>query len=107
MKDCIFCKIVNQEIPSKLIFENDHVVAFNDINPKAPTHILVIPKEHIEDFYDASESLFAEISKALKQLVKETELLNKGYTIEVNGGGFQEVFHLHFHLMGPKKTGRN
>ncbi len=102
MKDCIFCKIVQKEIPKEFFYEDDEIVAFDDINPVAPIHLLIIPKNHIEDYFEADDNTHLKISKAVKHLIEKKGLDKTGYKIEVNGGGFQDVFHLHFHLTGPK-----
>lgn len=102
MQDCIFCKIANHEAEAAIVYEDDNVIAFKDIHPVAPIHFLVAPKKHVEDFYHLAEmDLFAAIQKALTKLIDENDLMNRGYKIEVNGGGAQIVNHLHFHLIGP------
>lgn len=102
MKDCIFCKIVNHEIPKEFKYEDDMIVAFDDIHPKSPVHLIIIPKEHIPDFFEVQdEKVHIALSNALKHLIEKTGLDKKGYKIEVNGGGAQDIFHLHFHLVGP------
>lgn len=108
MNDCIFCKISRGDIPKDFKYQDEDILAFDDINPIAPVHLIIIPKKHIEDFFDIDdEKLHVKISNAIKKLIKKTGLNNKGYKIEVNGGGSQDVFHLHFHLYGPRKaTGR-
>lgn len=101
---CIFCKIVSKEIPKEFSYEDDTVVAFDDIHPVAPIHKIIIPKEHVADFSEVvDEKVYTAISNAIKQLIKETGLDKKGYKIVVNGGGAQDIFHLHFHLFGPIK----
>ncbi|RAI15100.1 MAG: histidine triad nucleotide-binding protein [Candidatus Melainabacteria bacterium] len=98
--ECIFCKIVNGEIPSKKVYENDYVIAFDDINPKAKIHTLVVPKEHIESFNELEdEKLMAEILKAIKEVVKIKGI--KSYKLHVNTGKEegQIVMHLHFHIL--------
>lgn len=101
-KNCIFCKIVKGEIPKEFAYEDPEVVAFDDINPVANVHLLVIPKEHISDFFEAkNEKVHTAITRALHHLIKKKELMGKGYRLEVNGGGAQIVPHLHFHLIGP------
>ena len=106
MKDCIFCKIVKHEIPKEFKYEDETVLAFDDINPVAPVHLIIIPKKHIEDFFEVSDdNVHLKISKAIKNLIEKTGLDKKGYRIEVNGGGAQEIFHLHFHLFGPRRLG--
>lgn len=104
MNDCVFCKIVKKETPKEFVYEDEQIVAFNDLYPKKPTHLLVIPKEHIADFFDMQdEKTHLAITKGLQHLVEKTGLNQKGYKIEVNGGGYQDIFHLHFHLTGPQK----
>ncbi len=102
---CIFCKIVKGEIPSNKIYENDEFLAFHDINPKAPIHILVIPKEHVEKFQDTTPEMMAKMTLFIQELVKKLELDARGYRLVVNNGedGGQEVMHLHFHILGGTK----
>ncbi len=101
MKDCIFCKIVSGEIPKEFSYEDDQILAFDDINPMSPIHLIVIPKKHVEDFFHADSNTVVSITKALKHLIDKQKLMGKGYSIVVNGGGAQDVNHLHFHLRGP------
>ena len=107
MEDCIFCKIIRGEIPSNKVYEDDEILAFKDINPMAPVHILVIPKKHIESADEISEEdelLIGKIFTVIKRLAKENNLDN-GYRIVNNCGedGGQAVKHLHFHLLGGRK----
>ena len=107
MKDCLFCKIINGEIPSEKVYEDDEILAFKDINPKAPVHILIIPKKHISsamEIKENDESLIGKIFTVIAKIAKEQKLDN-GYRIINNCGedGGQEVMHLHFHLLGGKK----
>jgi histidine triad (HIT) family protein len=107
MSDCIFCKIINKEIPSQIIYENDSVLAFNDITPQAPVHILVIPKKHIKDITSVSEEDFdiiKEIFKVANKIAKDKGL-EDGFRIVNNCGdkGGQSVAHLHFHLLGGRQ----
>ena len=107
MEDCIFCKIIKGEIPSNKVYEDDEILAFKDINPMAPVHILVIPKKHIESADEISEEdelLIGKIFTVIKRLAKENHLDN-GYRIVNNCGedGGQAVKHLHFHLLGGRK----
>lgn len=104
-KECIFCKIVSGEIPKEFSYEDNHIVVFPDINPLAPVHLLVVPKDHIEDFFHSSSSDIEHISKGIRHLVDQEKLMGKGYRIVVNGGGAQDVNHLHFHLRGPIPRG--
>lgn len=107
--DCIFCKIVNNEIPSKKVYEDEEIVAFNDLEPQAPIHVLIIPKEHIKSTNDISEKnsyIIGKIFMVAAKIAKEYHLEN-GYRIINNCGkdGGQTVEHLHFHLMGGRKMG--
>lgn len=105
--DCLFCKIVNGEIPSALMYEDDRVIAFRDINPQAPVHYLVIPRVHIKsaDFVNEdNKELMGHIIFVASQLAKE-EALEDGYRIINNCGedGGQTVDHIHFHVLGKRK----
>lgn len=105
--DCIFCKIANKELDTELIYEDENIVAFNDLNPEAPTHILVIPKKHIESNDDLTmedSHLIGEIFQVIKKLAKDLNL-NDGYRIVNNckEDGGQTVNHLHFHVLGGRK----
>ncbi len=100
MTDCIFCKIINGEIPSTKLYENDYVIAIEDINPKAKVHSLVIPKVHVESLNELEdEKLMSEILKAVKVVAKLKGA--KAYRLHVNTGKEegQIVFHLHFHVL--------
>ncbi len=110
MDDCLFCKIIKGEIPSSKVYENDEVLAFKDINPAAPIHILVIPKKHIDSLANLSEEdekYVWEIHNAMNQIAKEQGFLNDGYRVVVNCGkdAGQEVMHLHYHLLAGEKFG--
>lgn len=105
--DCVFCKIISGEIPSEKVYESENVVAFKDINPMAPVHILIIPKVHIEgaNALDADNvGIVSEIMLAARQLAESFNLDN-GWRLVTNVGedGGQTVKHLHFHLLGGKK----
>ncbi len=107
---CVFCKIVKGELPAKVVYEDDKVMAFHDINPQAPIHILVIPKKHIPTLNDISEKdkeLIGHIFTVIKEIAKEAGIDQSGYRVLVNCNrdGGQEVFHLHFHLLGGKPLG--
>lgn len=108
--DCIFCKIAAGEIPSQKVYEDGKVFAFRDINPQAPTHILVIPKEHkmnsALDVDDSSSGLVAACFEAIAKIAKQ-EGLEGGFRVITNSGADagQTVEHLHFHLIGGKKLG--
>ena len=105
--DCIFCAIINGDIPSKKVYEDDTCYAFLDINPQAPVHCLVVPKEHISSVDSVSNdnsSVVAKIFEAIPKIAKQLGLEN-GYRVVSNVGedGCQSVKHLHFHILGGKK----
>ena len=109
--DCIFCKIIAGEIPSKKAYEDDTMLAFHDINPQAPVHILVIPKTHIasaDEVTADTASLVAAVFTAIPKIAKAAGLEN-GYRVITNIGedGCQSVKHLHFHVLGGKKRSEN
>lgn len=109
--DCIFCKIINKEIPSKIVFENEYVIAFEDLNPVAPVHILVVPKKHIANILELKEedmNYLTEIYKAIKQIATEKNIADTGFRIVNNCGenGGQTVHHIHVHLIGGEKLGQ-
>ncbi len=107
--DCIFCKIINGEIPSNKVYEDDTVFAFRDIEPQAPTHILIIPKQHIKSAAEIDESNSAVVAHIFEVAAKiaEQEGLSDGFRIVNNCGDIagQSVKHLHFHLMGGREFG--
>ena len=108
MSDCLFCKIINKEIPSDIVYENEHVLAFNDINPVAPVHILIIPKEHISTLNDLEENHTLTMGKlflAAKALASKEGLSDSGYrtVFNCNKDAQQTVFHIHLHLIGGRK----
>lgn len=103
--DCIFCKIAKKEIPAKIVYENDDVLAFHDRAPIAPVHILVIPKKHIASIADISEEdtlLMGKLIAAAKKIAEDLEISEKGYKLlfRVGEHGGQEVGHIHLHLIG-------
>ena len=104
MSACLFCKIRDKEIPATFVFEDDDVMVFPDIHPQKPVHLLIVPKKHVSEFLVVDDhDLFAKLGKVIQTMIKEKELQEKGYKITINGGGFQDVDHLHMHLMGPMK----
>jgi histidine triad (HIT) family protein len=106
MADCIFCKIVKKEIPAGIVYEDDKVLAFNDITPQAATHILVIPKVHIAQLSEVKDySLLAALFKVINQIARERELDKSGFRVVINNGrsAGMAVDHLHTHLL----AGRN
>ena len=102
---CIFCEIIKGNIPSKKVLEDENFLAFYDINPIAPIHILIIPKEHIESFNELDGELMAKMTDFIKQVAKEVNVFEDGYRLitNINDNGGQEVKHLHFHLLGGTK----
>ncbi|GFZ30913.1 histidine triad nucleotide-binding protein [Clostridium zeae] len=108
MENCIFCKIAKGEIPSKKIYEDEDVIAFNDISPEAPTHFLVIPKKHIESVNhidDETNKVIAHIFSVINKLVRELNIADSGYRVVNNCGkdGGQTVNHMHFHVLGGRE----
>lgn len=108
--DCLFCKIIKKEIPSDVVYEDEEVLAFKDIHPAAPVHILVIPKKHISSLVELQEQDIAVVGKiyqVINQIAKEQGFAQKGFRVIVNCGedGGQEVGHLHFHVLAGKKLG--
>ena len=105
-ESCLFCRIVRREIPAKVIHEDEHTVAFRDIDPKAPTHVLVIPKEHVPSLNEATDA--AQIGRLMlvaAQIAKTEGIAEDGYRTVVNSGANagQTVFHLHLHLLGGRR----
>lgn len=107
MADCLFCRIVNREIPASIVYEDDRILAFNDINPQAPTHVLVVPKAHIATLNDVS----SQDDQIVGELVRRAAAIAK--TRGISAGGFrtvfntnreagQTVFHIHLHLLGGR-----
>ncbi|MGY3726024.1 MULTISPECIES: histidine triad nucleotide-binding protein [Cobetia] len=106
--DCLFCKIINREIPADIIYEDEEVLAFNDINPQAPTHVLIIPKQHIATLNDIEESQLATVGRlqyTAARLAKEYGFADDGYRVVMNCNedGGQTVYHIHMHLMGGRR----
>lgn len=109
--DCIFCKIIQGEIPSSQVYEDETVAAFHDINPQAPTHILIVPKKHIpwvNDLQQADETTVGHLFTVAHSLAQEAGIAASGYRLVINNGpdGGQIVYHLHLHLLGGRKLGR-
>ena len=107
--DCIFCKIIKKEISAKILYEDEAVVVFPDIHPVRPVHLLIVPKEHVEDFVNVDDAgLFSKLFSVAQQMVSRgglpvgrQGLKDRGFRLVINGGGAQIVPHLHIHLMGP------
>jgi histidine triad (HIT) family protein len=105
--DCIFCRIVRKEVPAGIVFENERLLAFDDIRPRAPVHVLIVPKGHfasLEDAPEGSEALLGEILLRSRAIAREKGVGESGYRIVLNTGpdSGQDVFHIHFHLLGGR-----
>ena len=108
MSDCIFCRIVAGEIPSKKVFEDDRIVAFEDVAPKAPTHVLVVPRRHLARLSDASsddEALLGALASRAAAIARDRGLSDFRLVVNNGEGAGQSVFHLHFHLLGGRGMG--
>lgn len=106
MTDCLFCKIIEGTIPSDKVYEDDNVYAFRDIHPKAPVHVLVIPKQHVATLTDCEDTaLLGMLIDRVRMIADKVLNLAAGYRVVINvrEGGGQEVFHLHMHILGGKK----
>ena len=97
--ECIFCKIVNGEIPSNKVNENENFLAFYDINPIAPIHVLIIPKKHYETFNETDENIFCDMAKFIKETAKKLNTTDYRLITNNGKGAGQEVFHLHIHMV--------
>ena len=108
MSDCIFCKIANGEIPSDFLYEDENVVAFKDLNPQAPVHVLVVPKRHFDNFVDnVPAEVLLSMEKAVSAVAEQTGIAEKGFRCIMNTGadGGQSVMHLHLHVLGGAHLG--
>jgi histidine triad (HIT) family protein len=108
MTDCIFCKIAAGDIPATIVYQNEEVLAFRDLNPQAPTHILVIPKKHIATTNDITANdaaLIGNMYLAARQIAKDEGIAESGYrtVMNCNRGAGQTVFHIHLHLLGGRQ----
>ena len=108
MKNCLFCKIVNSEIPAEIVYENERILAFNDINPQAPVHILLIPKIHIatlNDLQKHDQKLLGELIYNASIIAKSLNIAEEGYRtgFNCNSAGGQTVYHIHLHLLGGRE----
>lgn len=105
---CIFCKIANKEIPSDCVYETENIIAFRDLNPQAPVHILIVPKIHIasmNDINSENSTVVSEIFETVNKIAEQEGIKDSGYRVISNCGedGCQSVQHLHFHLVGGRK----
>ncbi len=106
--DCLFCKIINRELPSDIVFEDEELLAFNDISPQAPTHMLIIPKVHVatvNDLTEADAGLLGKLVLRARTLADENGIAKSGFrlVLNCNGEGGQTVYHLHMHLLGGRQ----
>ena len=107
MLGCLFCKIVQKQIPSKIVYEDDKCMAFEDVNPQAPVHILIIPKEHIPTILDINElhkDILFDMYAAANKIANERNIANRGFRLVVNcnAEAGQSVFHVHMHVLGGR-----
>ena len=107
MSDCIFCRIVAGTIPSKIVYEDDQAVAFDDVNPQAPVHVLVVPRRHVRsvgDFEAADAALLGHLALTCVKVANQKGIAESGYRIVANTGANagQSVFHVHFHVLGGR-----
>jgi histidine triad (HIT) family protein len=110
MTDCLFCRIVNKEIPSRLVYEDEKVLAFEDIKPQAPAHILIIPKKHLASLKEADENdqnLLGYLLLTARKIAQDKGLAESGFRLVINSGpdSGQEVYHIHVHLLGGRRFG--
>lgn len=106
--DCLFCKIINRELPAEIVYEDDELLAFNDISPQAPTHMLIIPKIHVATVNELTEDhldLPGKLVLRARALARENGFADSGYrlVLNCNGEGGQTVYHLHLHLLGGRQ----
>lgn len=104
MENCIFCKIAAGEIPSTKVYEDERVLAFRDIDPQAPVHVLLIPKKHFVNILECDSETFAYMHEIAKKLAVELGIAEKGFRVVINTGedGQQSVKHLHWHILGGR-----
>lgn len=108
VSDCLFCKIAQGEIPAKIVAQDAHVVAFHDINPQAPTHVVVIPREHISSLNEATDAAtIGRLSLTAAEIARRLGIAERGYrtVVNTNADAGQTVFHVHLHLLGGRKLG--
>ena len=108
MNECLFCRIINREIHASIVYEDEHIVAFNDINPQTPTHVLVVPRRHIASLNDLTaddDQLTGEMIRRAAALAKQRGISNGGYrtVFNTNADAGQTVFHIHLHLLGGRQ----
>ena len=107
MSDCIFCKIIEKKVPARIVYEDDSVFAFEDVNPQAPVHTLIVPKKHISTLLDLKEEdsgLIGHIFKVAAKIAKDKGIAERGFrtVVNCNPESGQTVYHLHFHILGGR-----
>ncbi|MNK42862.1 HIT-like protein [compost metagenome] len=107
MSDCLFCRIIRGEIPAQLIYEDEHAVAFRDINPQAPVHVLVIPRQHIPSIAHLEGDVCNQQMAAIRRVAEQEGIAESGFRVVTNHGpdAQQSVFHLHWHVLGGRALG--
>jgi histidine triad (HIT) family protein len=110
VEGCVFCKIANREVPAKIVHEDDESIAFADINPKAPVHILIVPRRHLPTLLDAGagdDRLLGHLLLVANSVARQQGIADRGFRLVLNCNreGGQEVFHLHLHLLGGRRLG--
>ena len=107
MSDCLFCRILRGEIPAQLVYEDEHAVAFRDINPQAPVHVLVIPRQHIPSIAHLEGDVCAQQMEAIRRVAEQEGIAESGFRVVTNHGpdAQQTVFHLHWHVLGGRALG--
>ncbi len=112
MENCIFCKIITGDVPAQVVYENEHVIAFNDINPVAPVHVLIVPRLHIPSVNELEAEhveIMGHLLLAAREIARQKDISSKGYRLILNCGpdAGQVVYHIHFHLLGGRQFGHN
>lgn len=104
MDNCLFCKIIKGDIPSAKVYEDEHVLAFKDIEPQAPIHVLLVPKKHFKSILDVDSDTFGYMQSIVKKLASDLKIDESGFRVVINTGkdGQQSVEHLHFHILGGR-----
>lgn len=107
VQECIFCRIIAKEVPSDIIYEDDEVVAFRDINPQAPVHVLIVPRKHLPTLNDIApedQPLLGKLLLIARQLAHQLQVADDGYrlVLNVNRGAGQSIYHIHMHLLGGR-----
>jgi histidine triad (HIT) family protein len=105
MEECIFCQIINGKIPTNPVYQDENYIVIHDIHPRAPVHMLVIPKTHVAAFMDADDTLLTELTSVVKKIIREKNV--RSYRIVTNGDGAAVIDHFHIHIMGQVDKNRD